>query len=59
MQKHVCVSGGMGAGGSDFPNSPCFPGAQVKLKIGGVFGAISSTLWAPFTLSSKWDLGDF
>lgn len=26
----------------DFPNSPCFPGAQVKLKTGNVFGAISS-----------------
>ena len=33
---------GGGTGVVDFPNSPCCPGAQIKLKIGSVFGAISS-----------------
>ena len=33
---------GGGTGVVDFPNSPCCPGAQIKLKIGSVFGAVSS-----------------
>ena len=38
----------------DFPNSPCCPGAQIKLKIGSVFGAVSS-----LSLHPQRELGDF